>query len=372
MVDHRTEALPGDREELNIADLWNTLVRNRWLVLGVTVAVVGLAALYTARKRPVYQSTATLAVDDDKANRNPLSDLVPFSGGSQGKLETDMVVLRSRSVAEEVVDSLHLTVRVVEPNLPRDQVLRTIRVPRDAPVGVYALERDGRAYTLRAEKRPPKAAPVRLPARVEAGVPFRVGGAELALAPALARPGAPDRVVFAIAPFRAAVSGMQTALVVSRADPKAKVLAVSYTTTDPVQAALVPNVLSQRFIDYKAALAKAESRNTVDFLRGQVAAYQRDLLGAENALRGFRESQRVVSPQEEAVQQVQRLATLQAERDRLRSEREALSKLLDRVSQGHREGQSSEYRQLASFPVFLSNKAVQDYLQSLTALENER
>jgi capsular exopolysaccharide synthesis family protein len=370
MVDLRTDSEAGDREELNLAELWNTLLRNRWLVLGITVAVAGLAALYTLRTAPVYQSGVTLAVDDDKSNRNPLSELTPYGGGGQGKLETDIVVLRSRRVAEAVVDSLDLTVQVAEPNLPRDQVLRTIHVPRDAPAGVYVLERgDGAAYSLHAERAP---SGLRLPARVEPGVPFKIGGAELALAPGLARDGAPGRVVFTISRFRNAVAGMQAMLGVARLDPKAKVLAVSYTTTDPVQAAAVPNVLSERFIEYKAALTKQESRNTVEFLRGQVASYQGEVSRAENALRGFREQQRVVSPQEEAVQQVQRLATLQAQRDALRSEREALAKLLDRVSQGRTDGRTSQYRQLASFPVFLANNAVQNFLQALTALENER
>ena len=372
MVDLRTENDPNERDELNVAELWHTLLRNRWIVLGTTLAVVALAALYTWQKRPLYQATTTLQLDDDKANRNPLAEFLPVGGGSQGKLETDMVVLRSRQIAERVVDSLDLTVQLVEPNLPRSEILRTLDVPRDAPVGLFVLERQGAGYALRAERLPRNRPKPEFPAKVEPGVPFKIGNATLALQPRLTR-GGPDEIILSLGSFRGTVSGVQTAMGVSRVDPKAKALAVSYMHTDPQQASAVPNALSGVFIEAKAQLSRLESANTVTFLRDQVASYEGQLVEAENALQSFREQQRVVSPQEEAQQQVRRLAELQAQRDQMRSEREALGKLLDRVSQGQRQsGETSPYRQLASFPVFLSNKAVQDILQSLTTLENER
>ena len=52
----------GGDYELNLQELWYGLLRNRWLVLGVTVAVVALTALYTSRQRPVYASLTTLSI----------------------------------------------------------------------------------------------------------------------------------------------------------------------------------------------------------------------------------------------------------------------------------------------------------------------
>lgn len=364
----------GGDDELNLQELWYGLLRNRWLVLGVTLAVTALMAFYTWRQRPVYASAATLSIQDRSNTQSALSDLMPMMGGgsSLGRLETEMVVLRSRGLAERVVDSLGLSLVVTQPAGPRSRVLRILSAPPETEPGSFVLRhRSGSEYELTAEKAPRG---VRLPGTVRIGTPFEIGKASLALAPSLSS-SPPSEIRFDLVPYQNAVTMLQRSLVVSRVDPKAQVLAVRYQSVDPELAAQVPNALTDIFIAHKANWSKTESRSTVTFLREQVEQYEQQLVAAENQLRGFREREQVVSPQEEASQQVRRLAELQAERDRFRAEREALAKLLSRVDDtAPREGAqySSPYRQLASFPVFLSNKAVQDMLQSLTALENSR
>ncbi|HEX6750215.1 MAG TPA: polysaccharide biosynthesis tyrosine autokinase [Longimicrobium sp.] len=371
-----TQAAPpaapaADGDELNIREIWNGVLRNRWLVLGTTLAVVLLGLAYIVRSRPVYGSTATLSLDLSRQQRDILSELSPLAGvGGAGRIETEMAILRSRQIAEAVVDSLGLAVQVDEPKRPRAEVVRPLAVPRNAPAGTWVLERrDDGSYSVEAKK-PVRG--VRVPPRVRIGVPFQLGGATLALAPSLAD-DPPGRITLTVSRFEDAVAALQSGLGVSRPDPKADVLAVSYQSTDPALAAAVPNAATATFIGLKASWNRAEVQGTVRFLREQVSQYAGELQRAEEGLRSFREAQRVVNPQEEATQQVQRLAQLQAERDRLRSERDALARLLNQVGSAQRAADApSPFRQLASFPVFLSNRAIQDMLQSLTDLENQR
>jgi tyrosine-protein kinase Etk/Wzc len=364
-----------DGDEISLHDLWHTLLRQRWLIIGTFATILLLTALYTWRQPFVYEGEATLRIDEKDAGGAILGDLAPLAGAGRGKLETEMLVLRSRQIAEAVADSLSLHLRLLEPSRPRAEVLVPIRVPAGLPAGdeplSYQLTRqaDG-SYALKAGDRTPSEG---LPERVEIGTPFSIGGATLALAPAL-REAPPEKIRFEIRPFRATVSGLREALRVSRSDPNAHLVAVRYQSTDPQLAAAVANAASTTFIEYKTRGGKAETRSTIDFLRQQVAGYEDQLRGAEERLRGFREQQQVVSLGEQASQQVQRLAQLQAQRDGLRAERQSLAELLARVGSAARSGNevTSPYRQLASFPTFLANKAVQDILQSLTQLENER
>jgi len=361
-------------DEISLQDLWHAVLRRRWLIVGCFVTVLSLTGLYTWRQKPVYEAEATLRIDEQDSGSAILGDLAPLAGASRGKLETEILVLRSRQIAETVADSLDLHVRLVEPHRPRAEVLLPIRVPTDGnaehPLR-YTLDRqaDG-SYSVRAETGTPADA---LPERVEIGVPFSVGGATLAVAPAV-RALPPERIRFAIDPFHVAVSGLRERLRISRSDPNAHIVTVRYQSTDPQLAAAVPNAASVVFIKNKTLGGKAETRSTIDFLRQQVTGYEEELRRAEERLRGFRERQQVVSLGEQATQQVQRLAELQAERDGLRSERRALAELLVKVGRAPADGAGgrSPYRQLASFPTFLANKAVQDILQSLTQLENER
>jgi capsular exopolysaccharide synthesis family protein len=363
----------GRSEGLSLRHIWASLRANRLLLLAVFGATVLAAAVYTYTRRPVYESFSTLRIDNQAGSQKSLlGALAPVTGslGQGTSLETEMMVLRSRQIAEPVVDSLALPLHLLAPQAPRDSVIRALSIPRDAPAGTFVLHRlGGGAYRLEAEGKGPSVP--RVPGRVQAGTPFQIGSAVLALAPAL-RGGGPGEIRFSLWRFRDAVAELQHDLDVSRPDPKADVLEIRYRNGDARLAAAVPNALSHTFVAYKLQITRTESQNAVAFLRGQVDNYERELASAEVQLRDFRQSARVLSPKDEAAEQVQRLSKAQVEREDLVKERDALSRLLARVRAAPSGAPVSPYRQLASFPVFLSNRAVQDLLQSLTTIENRR
>lgn len=356
--------------EIHLRELWFTLVRSRWLVLSTMGIVLAATWAYTSIQKPVYEAGTTLRIDEHDAGQDLLGQAGPIIGAGKGKIETEMLVLRSRHIAETVADSLGLMVAVTEPAGPRSAVLQSASIPRTTQPGTITLTHaGGAAYTVAAAGFPPRTA---LPARVEPGVPFQVGDVTMTLARQV-RAAPPEVIRLAVRPFRAAVADVRGGLNVFRPEPNAQVVGVGFRSTDPELAAAVPNEVTEAFMQFKLLGSKSESRSTVRFLQQQVGSYEGELQTAEERLRSFREAQQVVSLSDEASQQVQRLAQLQAQHDELRSEREALGKLLARVNEAPRGPQAtSPYRQLASFPVFLSNRAVQDILQSLTELENRR
>ena len=90
-------------------------------------------------------------------------------------------------------------------------------------------------------------------------------------------------------------------------------------------------------------------------------------------LRSFREQNRIMSAEAEADAQVSRLAQMQARRDMLSAEREALGQLLAevRTEQPGSDG-ASPYRKLLSFPTLITNAASAEVWAQLVALENAR
>lgn len=363
---------PG--QDISLREVWGTVVRHRILIALTALALVVAAGIYTWMQVPAYQSVVTLRIDESNSTGSVLSSLSPVAGLSRGKIETEMRVLQSRRVTEAVVDSLNLTLRVQEPAGARTLIV-IHDLPRTGGEGHYELARrsDG-SYAMTATATAPT---VRAPASVAVGQPFTLGTARLSLGPDVAR-DKPQAIVFNISPFRGTVSGVRSGIAVERADLVSHVVNVTYTSADPRVAADVPNVLAARFLEEKLSGLRSESRSTVQFLREQVSSYNEQLRLAEERVRSYRESQQVVSLTEEASEQVRRLAADQAEYDRLRSERQSLATLLAEVTAAARAGVSngtsgtSPYRRLASFPVFLVNRAVQDMLQSLTALETRR
>jgi len=362
----KTAPAADDAEDgLTVLDIWNTLRRNRWLVAGTTVAVLALGALYTWWQQPVFASEGTLLIEEKEPGITLMADLAPLTGGGAGReIETDMLVLESRLIAEAVADSLALHVELLEPKLPRGELLEVVHAPHATVRRRYRLLRqeDG-SYRASGPGQPG--------VTVRVGQPVRLGQTTVILKPAVAR-RAPKEIVVMVQPFRQAVTRLRRVMGVGRNSREVMVVRITYQHTDPVLAAAVPNVAALNFIRHKSGVESEESRAMVEFLRGQVSGYEEQLRTAETELRDFREAQRVVAPRDEATEQVKQLALRTADRDAKRAERDALAGLLQRVTSTPSETGRSPYRQLASFPVFLANPLVQDLVAAITTLENRR
>lgn len=364
-----------DGSEISARDMWKTLRQNARLILGAAASVVLLTAVVTYLVTPVYESEAVIRISSGKPESGLLGELpslpgLSLSGLGQDDLDTEMGVLRSRQLADQVADSLALNVLLLEPSIPRSRVFSESRGGENAPEGEYVLRRrdDGR-YTVEAHE---VQRSVPLPQSVGAGETLQIGSLVLSLSPTL-RADPPQEIRFEVVSFRTTVKKMREDLMVNRQAGRSRLVEVSYRSPDPRLAAAVTNGITESFIAYKERTGTAESRGTAEVLRGQITLYGQQLRDAEEALRTFREQERIVSPTEQATQQVRRAAELQAVRDAHIVERRALAALLAQVQQNRpREGEPSPYRQLVTFPSFISNRAIQDILQSLTALETLR
>lgn len=358
-------------ENLRLNQIWHLLRGQIWLILGLTALTIAAAVAVTRLQRPVYASGTTLRIGDDQRSTISLVGVMdPRLGNGPSQLETEVDVLRSRRIAEASVEDLSLHLQVLEPGSPRAELFVRVEAPRNAVPGVYRMERNaGGRYAVTAEKGGRGAS---LPAPVAPGEPFQLGGATLVLSPRVASRQVPV-VRVAVQPFAEAVAAAQKTLFVSRPNPRSQIVSIQYRSTDPRLAAEMPNTVAQSFIHFTQGNRKTESGGTVEFLREQRDNYRMQLAAAEQGLRGFREQANVVNLEEEGTAQVRRMAELQAERDAALQERDALARLLTEVrSASASTTGASGYRQLAAFPAFLSNRTIQDLLQSLTTLENRR
>src|SRR5687767_6129659 len=81
-----------------------------WPLFLILIVVAGTCAwLYLRYTTPIYESTATILIKDEKKgmdNSELVESLNPF--GSKKIVENEIEVIRSRSLASEVVKKLHL------------------------------------------------------------------------------------------------------------------------------------------------------------------------------------------------------------------------------------------------------------------------
>lgn len=363
-----TAAVETERDEIQVHELWKIIRRNLGLIAVCLFIAVGGALLYAFRATPIYQAQTSIRIEDNQSTLPVLDVLKEISTGNGNEISTEMEVLRSRTLAEVVIDSLALRIELLEPmRVSRTHIFSALSVPRTAPSGRFLLMRgaDGR-FALRDDERGTNIA------TVSVGQPFRIGDAVLCLAAGAEM----ERVIrFRLRPFAAVVHDMPDVLTVSRPSRDANVVVADYVSPDPELARDVLNVLAYSFITRRQVVKKTESHSTAQFLRQQLDTLTRQLAQAEDSVREFREQAHVVSLDDEATADVQRLAQLEADRASLEEERSALSTLLDDVAAAASKAKPSDpspYRRLLGFPSLLRNQSVSALFQALTTVENER
>lgn len=100
----------GEPSGVNFAEYWRMAVKYRLLILGSIVAAIVLGVAATLLMTPIYISSVTLQIDREAARVLNVDEVQPGESMTQGEefFQTQYGLLRSRSLAERVVDSLGL------------------------------------------------------------------------------------------------------------------------------------------------------------------------------------------------------------------------------------------------------------------------
>lgn len=364
-------SLPGTRTDATgLRDLKGVLMRQRWTLLACLALGGAAGGVLVMRARPVYEASALTRVDEARgvqASAPQQLDLAVLLGGGAG-VGTDLEVLRTRTLAAAVVDSLGLRLDVSAPRRAvRSRVVSDVRVDAAAPAGEYLLERDSAGvFTVvdaATQKRIGRAAP---------GMAFALPGVRAVL---LREAGAYPRIGLSVVPQDRAIRSLSAALDVDRPSREANILRLTYQSTDPVLARDVPNVLAARFVALRQEMHTTEARSTARFLREQLDTLAVQLASSERTLQAFQEAGSVVDLETEGRTELTQAAQFQAERSALSTEHDALATLLrgaDVDAAVQQPDAPSPYRRLASFPSLMKSQTTSELLASLTRLENER
>jgi succinoglycan biosynthesis transport protein ExoP len=364
-------SLPGTRTEATgLRDLKGVLMRQRWTLLACLGLGGAAGGVLVMRARPIYEASALTRVEDQAGAKSTMPqqlDLAVLLGGGAG-VGTDLEVLRTRTLAAAVVDSLGLRLDVSAPRRAvRSRVISGVRVDPAAPAGDYLLQRDsagGFAILDAATEKPVgRAAP---------GMAFALPGVRAVLA---RQAGAFERIGLSVVTQDKAIRNLSGALDVDRPSREANILRLTFQSTDPVLARDVPNVLAARFVALRQEMHTTEARSTARFLREQLDTLSLQLASSERTLQAFQEAGSVVDLETEGRTELTQAAQFQAERSALSTEHDALAVLLrgaDVDAAAQAPGTPSPYRRLASFPSLMKSQTASEQLASLTRLENER
>ncbi len=345
-------------------DRVGTVVRRRiWTVIFGTVLVLGAVSGLTYVWPKTYESSATILVEkrSPKVDVPVLAVLERMGGGNE--TETEIELIQSRSVVESVVDRLDLHVTVEKDGDERRpaEVFPEFHAGRQVVPGSYRIASASNLGYVVTE--------------VETGSIVTESAAEDPIAFAGLTIIPPDEdlsagIIVHTTEFPRAVENALNRLSVSRVQRDADLIRLTCKATTAEAARMLCDGVSDSYTRLRAELQRAEATATAKFLRGQVERLGERLAAAEDSLEAYSRRNRVVALEERASEEVRQYARLIAQRDQLEAERSALAALSLQIELD--ESAERTYRDLASFPTFMTNQVVTDLLANLVDLENQR
>lgn len=346
------------RDVLDIPAVAGTM-RRHWRRVALGAAIGGaLAVVYLRAAVPRYEAMATVRID---ARQNTLPSIYADQT-TRDEVFTEIEVLRSRTIAADVVDSLSLAAEMVQPRrASRRDIFASLVVDAEADTGSLQLVRrkDGK-YSVDGSSTvvtPGTAADVR-------GLAFVV------------RPGVRAGIIeMQLHPREEAIASLRRDVDIGRAGLQANIIALRYESRDPELARDVLNAWTTSFIRRRQSIQRAEATSTATFIQSQLDTLMPQLKGAEDRLLAYRNAHRIVAPDVEASSQVNQRALLQATRNEIEAERSALQQAMSRVriaAAGATPDAPSPYRELLGFPTLLKNQAASELLRSLATLDDQR
>src|SRR5512143_360496 len=190
---------------ISLRGLIAALRRQAVWILVTTLLGAGLTLYVVQRQRPVYEARATLRMPEQQYA--PTTDVLAALNGPS-TIETEMEILRSRSVAEKAVQALGLQLTITEPvGVPRDSLFGVLRFASDARPGTYVVRRDTTAFSVTAPSGETVGSPY--------GMPLEVGGITLEPLPLTDSTGA-SQITLAVTALSDAAEAVRAGLRVNR------------------------------------------------------------------------------------------------------------------------------------------------------------
>lgn len=369
------DAVPApDVQEPGLADYVALLAGSKWLILGTAFLFVLAGIGYVWSARPQYRSDILLQVEEKEQGLGfeGISDV--FAG--KVPAETEMEIIRSRSLLGSVVDELQLERTVAPRKFPLIGGAISRRYmganPRAPFLGLDSYAWGGERVSVSRLEVPEHLVGVPLTLVVGEDGRFTLGsqdeptlvtgqvgslaegnGIAVWTSELRARPGTEFTVMRHAR--EDVIQGLQTALRISEKGKKTGILQVSLEGPDPRGIAAILDAIAHKYLRQNVERKSAEAQKTLEFLETQLPQLRSNLEEAEAALESYRatkgsvdvslETQATLSRSVELEKALSEVEVQRSElKQRFTDSHPALVGLRDKVAQLSREKAAIEQR----------------------------
>jgi len=102
-----------DSKEIDLIVYWHVIVKRKWVIFSFTGALVFFTALFTFLATPMYESSATIQIDEELSKVLSLEEAFGFQAQARDLrfFNTQLRLIKSKSLAQRVADKMNLLSR---------------------------------------------------------------------------------------------------------------------------------------------------------------------------------------------------------------------------------------------------------------------
>lgn len=233
----------AEEDNIDLRVYWHTFIKYKWIIISITIAIASLMALKTMSDPPIYKATASILIEFNQVNVIDIKEVYSVKSYLSKYYKSQLKILESRGLAEKVVDKLNLSYHPA--------------FNQGAPPKGFSYYRQHWLSKVQ----------------------------WLQVSPPV-EPKAPT----AQQKYKAVVGIVMAGLNISEVE-KSQIINISFDSTDPQLAALVPNTLAEVYIESDLEAKLAMTNKAASWLTKRISGLRDQLREAELALQRYIESE---------------------------------------------------------------------------------
>ncbi|WP_020394915.1 polysaccharide biosynthesis tyrosine autokinase [Thiolinea disciformis] len=323
--DYRSDP-DSDGDEIDLRQLWQIIMRRKWLILSMTLIVLALAILATLMMTPIYRASTTIEIKPEETKVLEYDvNTQQQNFNSKDFYQTQYELLKSRKLADRVIAQLGL-----ETELKGDKLAK--------PFFIEQLDSLKESFNiLKSDNK-----------QNENNIDQTTNDTETQIP-------SPNKSVLGERPLS---QGFLSGLTVSPVK-NSQIVTIHYDHKNPERAALISNAIAENFIEMNLERRRNAAEYAEKFLSRELETAKSKLFEAENKLNNYAKQKDIILTKDDNSLVAQRLEDLnksltEAEKDRVRAES-------DFQQAGQTEGASNT----------LKNATIQELKKNLAKLQGE-
>ncbi len=336
------------------------LVQRYWWIIALTTALgLGYQWYGTRNDQPLFLASSAIRLNDQSAamSSNLMPDYSNGFGGYTDPILTQVQVIKSRVVAERVVDSLGLQLQSQTPGFYMMEYFQHVQVAPNTPLDTLEFHFSPSHFLVHT---------VDASIIGDYGKPMRIGGVTFTLSRFPKYKPATLAVVTRDDAANQVLAGLS-----AKPREMTSVIDISYTSHDPAMARDVASAAAEAFKSQSEASARQQSHSRRVFIEGQLEATDSLLEIAQARIAAYRRSNLALSAQDRYTAEQADLTVANKQAEALREAR-ASYESLQAALRRYQNGDATALRTIAFVVDPAANSSVTTLYDELMRYEHAR